>query len=1203
MRKGAEVFSLVLAGVIGARAQGTPPVCVEVEARQTGRAGGRLDSERAYDTERIAAALRACAGGQAVRLRRSADGSRDAFLIGPLGVPAGRTLWVDAGVTVYGSRDRAVYGAGDREGPCWALLCVGASEGSGRGVAAGLMGSGVIDGRGRAGWVGGGSWEGLPPGKRPALVETRGGLRLDQLTLRGAMGIALRYGGAGGLAILGAKFVGGARGVGTAGLVLEDGAEGVSIRDTTISTTGEDVLMGRGARVTIENVSVYGGLGIVRAGGVEERGANRCVANSDGEGAIRCVAASLPLYVGTLIAEESDGTGIRLTAVVVAADAGTPEAGGDVEFFDGETLLGSAEIQGTVAEWKVGETRAGAHRFHAVYAGLRFGDEALGGKVRGRAETTDPTSTALTASATTLSYGDTVMLTATVLPAGATGVVVFTDAMQGVLGQGATAGGVATLRTSSLGLKMHSVTAQYGGDGGFSGSESGALGLRVDKAASIVSLDAVPATLGYGMPLVLRARVVPAWSTGQVSFADRGTPVGAGVLAGGVATLMLKGPAVGSHSFTASYAGDEFAQGSASTEALTLVAPMATTCGLAGAPAAAVYGTGFALRVSVLPGDATGAVVFRDSVAGVLGQGGLAGGGAGVSVAGTALGPGVHVLAAEYAGDATHAGCSGTQTAVIAVRTSAATLGPVPATGFVGGATMLVVAIVPAAATGVVVFADANSGVLGQATVVDGVATMRVTGLGVGAHSFSASYGGDAYDGPSTTGAVEMTIALNPAGVMLGPLPVSTPYGAPLRLTATVSPGDATGLVRFLDGGSGLGAPGLVAGGTATVTLTGIAVGAHVFAASYGGDATYAAAVSAGVAVSVVPAASVTTLAVAQRSVPAGVPVVLNVEVMGASGGTPTGVVTVRGGGTVVLGTVRLAGGAPGRGYGTVTIDSAKLGVGTYGGVAAFYAGDAGDEASDSAGRAVVFAVVPAATATVLTVAGQVLSTVPVAVRATVTSPYGVAVGMVTYMKDGVEVGSGVLDAQGVANGVLPAMRPGSYALVARFEGAGLFGGSVSDAQAVTITPPLAIALEPGTVDVRAGGTADAALLITPLAGFSGALAATCLSTVSYVGCTVEAPASVGGGVVGHGVVHVRVKGSLAGLRVPGGVGFALVLPMLWRRKRRWRAVAAGLLLGFVLGCGSGGSLAIPPGPEGVTVTVTAAGIGAVAEMRVNVAD
>ena len=114
------------------------------------------------DTARIQAALNSCRQGGVVRL--AATRLNDAFLTGPLTLPTGVKLWVDRGVTLYGSRFPADYTtaglvAGDECGnasktttgkACLSLITVAAGA-SGSGV----VGPGTIDGRGGSALTGG----------------------------------------------------------------------------------------------------------------------------------------------------------------------------------------------------------------------------------------------------------------------------------------------------------------------------------------------------------------------------------------------------------------------------------------------------------------------------------------------------------------------------------------------------------------------------------------------------------------------------------------------------------------------------------------------------------------------------------------------------------------------------------------------------------------------------------------------------------------------------------------------------------------------------------------------------------------------------------------------------------------------------------------------------------------------------------------
>lgn len=83
-----------------------PASCTVLAAGQ-GIANGEPVSETALDTARVQAALTGCAAGQAVEL--VASGTNTAFLTGPLSLPAGVTLLVDGGVTLFGSRNPADY--------------------------------------------------------------------------------------------------------------------------------------------------------------------------------------------------------------------------------------------------------------------------------------------------------------------------------------------------------------------------------------------------------------------------------------------------------------------------------------------------------------------------------------------------------------------------------------------------------------------------------------------------------------------------------------------------------------------------------------------------------------------------------------------------------------------------------------------------------------------------------------------------------------------------------------------------------------------------------------------------------------------------------------------------------------------------------------------------------------------------------------
>jgi len=123
--------------------------CATITATKTVTSGIPTD-ESTLDTMTIQAALDACPSGQAVRL--VTDGAANvAFLTGGLFLRNGVTLWLDDGVTLFGSRNPRDFDSPAGSGQCGlmgsnsdcnALInVVGAQN-------AALMGTGTLDGRG-----------------------------------------------------------------------------------------------------------------------------------------------------------------------------------------------------------------------------------------------------------------------------------------------------------------------------------------------------------------------------------------------------------------------------------------------------------------------------------------------------------------------------------------------------------------------------------------------------------------------------------------------------------------------------------------------------------------------------------------------------------------------------------------------------------------------------------------------------------------------------------------------------------------------------------------------------------------------------------------------------------------------------------------------------------------------------------------------
>jgi hypothetical protein len=166
------------------------------------------------------------------------------------------------------------------------------------------------------------------------------------------------------------------------------------------------------------------------------------------------------------------------------------------------------------------------------------------------------------------SYGQSIILTAGVSPSAGTGTptgsITFMDGAT-VLGSSALdASGLATFSTSGLSIGTHSLTAQYSGDGVFSGSTSSAVLQVVNKTDTTTGLTSNRNPSNVGQPVTFKATVSPSMATGTVQFFDGPTLLGGVAVSSGSASLTVSGLSAGSHAITATYSGDGNYNGSVS---------------------------------------------------------------------------------------------------------------------------------------------------------------------------------------------------------------------------------------------------------------------------------------------------------------------------------------------------------------------------------------------------------------------------------------------------------------------------------------------------------------------------------------------------------------------------------------------------------------------------------------------------------------
>jgi hypothetical protein len=157
--------------------------------------------------------------------------------------------------------------------------------------------------------------------------------------------------------------------------------------------------------------------------------------------------------------------------------------------------------------------------------------------------------------------------------------------------------------------------------------------------------------------------------------------------------------------------------------------------------------------------------------------------------------------------------------------------------------------VTPTSATGNVVFKDGAT-TLATMALTSGSAAYSIFTLAAGTHAITATYSGNNNDVGSTSNTVfqnVIQVGSNTTTLLSSPNPSTS--GQAVTLTAVVSPSNSggtatpTGTITFLDGTSTLGTVALT-GGSAALTLSTLAVGAHALTAVYGGDGNYLASSS-----------------------------------------------------------------------------------------------------------------------------------------------------------------------------------------------------------------------------------------------------------------------------------------------------------------------------------------------------------------------
>ncbi len=651
-------------------------------------------------------------------------------------------------------------------------------------------------------------------------------------------------------------------------------------------------------------------------------GAHRIVATYDGAANFNGSTASLALsqtvaFASTTTSVASSltpavfGDEVAFTATVTAVlpGAGTPT--GVVTFTIDGALSTIATLSNGAASMATSVLTKGLHTVVVAYGGDGQFKTSTGSLTPNQQVVGASTTTSVDASANTTVYGQAAAFTATVSSVAGTptGIVSFT--VDGVAGSTLAPlnGNIAAFSTTLIPGGTHTVTALYLGTADY-GPSTGSITHTVSKTDTTTSVDTSANPTLFGEVVTFTAVVTPVAPGsgtvgGTVNFIIDGSLAGSGDLSGGVATFTSTSLTIGTHTITATYAGDNNFNGSSGSLAPDQginPADSATTVDSSANPS--IYGQSvtFTATVSAVApsiGTPTGLITF--SVDGIPVSSPYLGDGIATYVI-SILPVGTHTIEVIYEGDPGFSPSGGSLTVsqtvnVAGTTTSIASLKNPSIIGESAHFTVTVAAPAPSSGTpsGMVTI-TLDNGVVATPVLFNGEATFTAPSLTVGQHIVTASYSGDgSYD--VSSGVLTQTVNRPAATITITSSQNPSVYGQTVTFTAIVTSaaGTPTGAVTITVDGAPLTTQSVDAGGRITVATSALPTGNHTVTAQYSGNANFNTGVTTLAPSQVVNKASTTTaMALSANPVMAthAVTFTAMVAVVSPGAGAPGGVVT-----------------------------------------------------------------------------------------------------------------------------------------------------------------------------------------------------------------------------------------------------------------------------------------------------------------------
>jgi large repetitive protein len=444
----------------------------------------------------------------------------------------------------------------------------------------------------------------------------------------------------------------------------------------------------------------------------------------------------------------------------------------------------------------------------------------------------------------------------------------------------------------------------------------------------------------------------------------------------------------------------------------------------------------------------------------------------------TTLSVGPHSISAVYAGDGNNSTSTSSlvsqtieQIATSTVLTSNTNPSPAGANVHLTATITAALSLSATPLTGSVLFTD-GAATLGTSNVAGGLATLDVAALAIGQHTIVATYSGATDYAGSISPSLSQTVQLSPTVETLAAAPSPGIAGRTVALTATITSSGSipTGGVTFKDGINNLGQGALNAEGIATFSTSTLTAGSHSITGVYAGD-TNSQPATANLMLIVNQATTAVVLNSSGSPATVGLPLTLRATTTG-NGATPSGSVTFFEG-TTSLGSAQMDG------SGLASLVLSSLTVGTHS-ITAVYSGDANDATNASA----IFnqVIQKTTTSTTLTSTSVTVSQgTSVQFAAQVSSNAGIPGGAVQFFDGTTLIGTGTVNAAGVAVLNVSNLLVGQHNIIAVYSGDTNDGPSTSTSVTQIVQPITIVGL---TSDHN---PASIGAVLTFTAGVSGA--------------------------------------------------------------------------------------------------------------------